>query len=133
MTRIQQLREANGWSRAVLSERSGVSARTIEAWEWGKRKPTSFKQIVAVAKAFGVTSKEILVEPVATEIKGWRAEEPPLNKGMPSPVLYLTTIDMYGSLHIKIAEWYNSWYYLDKPCNNSIKVMAWMPLPPLYK
>lgn len=49
--KIKQIRTEKGLSRAVLSRISGISIRTLEDWEAGKRNPRNFDLIDAVANA----------------------------------------------------------------------------------
>ena len=49
--KIKQLRTEKGLSRAALSRISGISIRTLEDWEAGKRNPRNFDLIDAVANA----------------------------------------------------------------------------------
>lgn len=47
--KIKQIRTEKGLSRATLSRMSGISIRTLEDWEAGKRNPRNFDLIDAVA------------------------------------------------------------------------------------
>lgn len=49
--KIKQIRAEKGLSRAALSRISGISIRTLEDWEAGKRNPRNFDLIDAVANA----------------------------------------------------------------------------------
>lgn len=49
--KIKQIRLGKGVSRAALSRESGISVRTLEDWEYGKRNPKDFDLIDAVANA----------------------------------------------------------------------------------
>ena len=49
--KIKQIRTEKGLSRAALSRISGISIRTLEDWEAGKRNPRNFDLIDAVANA----------------------------------------------------------------------------------
>ena len=58
--RITELREARGLSRTRLSQLSGVSLRTLEDWEAGRRVPRDVYQIHAVAAALGMSIEDYL-------------------------------------------------------------------------
>ena len=42
---IKQIRRDNKWTTADLGKILGVSARTVEAWEQGRRVPTSLELV----------------------------------------------------------------------------------------
>lgn len=58
--RIAGLREARGMTRTRLSQLSGVSLRTLEDWEAGRRVPRDVYQIHAVAAALGMSIEDYL-------------------------------------------------------------------------
>lgn len=58
--RISELREARGLTRTRLAQLSGVSLRTLEDWEAGRRVPRDVYQIHAVAAALGLSIEEYL-------------------------------------------------------------------------
>ena len=58
--RIAGLREARGLTRTRLSQLSGVSLRTLEDWEAGRRVPRDVYQIHAVAAALGMSNEDYL-------------------------------------------------------------------------
>lgn len=58
--RIAGLREARGLTRTRLSQLSGVSLRTLEDWEAGRRIPRDVYQIHAVAAALGMSIEDYL-------------------------------------------------------------------------
>lgn len=49
--KIKQIRMKQGLSRAALARTSGISIRTLEDWEAGKRNPRNFDLIDTVANA----------------------------------------------------------------------------------
>ena len=49
--KIKQIRMEQGLSRAALARISGISIRTLEDWEAGKRNPRNFDLIDTVANA----------------------------------------------------------------------------------
>lgn len=58
--RIAGLRESRGLNRTRLSQLSGVSLRTLEDWEAGRRVPRDVYQIHAVAAALGMSIEDYL-------------------------------------------------------------------------
>lgn len=59
-TRIIYLRESRGLNRTRLAQLSGVSLRTLEDWEAGRRVPRDVYQIHAVAAALGMSIEDYL-------------------------------------------------------------------------
>ncbi len=57
--RLMHFRQAAGLSRPELSQRSGVSVRTLEGWEQGRREPGAF-DLQRVADALGVTVAQLV-------------------------------------------------------------------------
>ena len=58
--RIIYLRESRGLNRTRLAQLSGVSLRTLEDWEAGRRVPRDVYQIHAVAAALGMNIEDYL-------------------------------------------------------------------------
>lgn len=58
--RIIYLRESLGLNRTRLAQLSGVSLRTLEDWEAGRRVPRDVYQIHAVAAALGMSIEDYL-------------------------------------------------------------------------
>lgn len=58
--RIIHLRESRGLNRTRLAKLSGVSLRTLEDWEAGRRVPRDVYQIHAVAAALGMSIEDYL-------------------------------------------------------------------------
>lgn len=56
--KIKQIRTEKGLSRAALSRISGISIRTLEDWEAGKRNPRNFDLIDAVANALKCSTSD---------------------------------------------------------------------------
>lgn len=56
--KIKQIRTEKGLSRAALSRMSGISIRTLEDWEAGKRNPRNFDLIDAVANALKCSTSD---------------------------------------------------------------------------
>ena len=54
------LRESRGLNRTRLAQLSGVSLRTLEDWEAGRRVPRDVYQIHAVAAALGMSIEDYL-------------------------------------------------------------------------
>lgn len=52
--KIKDMRTLKKMSRAELSRRTGVSIRTLEDWESGRRNPTNIDIVVTVAQALEV-------------------------------------------------------------------------------
>lgn len=58
---LQELREKAGLSQAALSERTGLSVRSIQNWEQGHRGPSA-SAVLVLAKAFGIPAEKLLAE-----------------------------------------------------------------------
>ena len=56
--RLQSLRREKGFTQASLAEAAGISRRTLEAWEQGKR-TMLFEGAVKLADALGVSLDEL--------------------------------------------------------------------------
>lgn len=54
--RIQELREAKGWSQAQLARESGVPQPTISRLEAGKSRALNLDHLEQLAKALGVNA-----------------------------------------------------------------------------
>lgn len=72
--RLGELRRAAGLSRAQLAEATGIPARTLEAWEHGRREPyvTAIPRLV---EALGVEPNALFIDPAA--------DAPPPKRGRP--------------------------------------------------
>lgn len=57
--KIKVIRKQKGMSRAELSTQSGVSIRTLEDWEAGRRNPRDFNIIESVLKVLNIKVDEI--------------------------------------------------------------------------
>ena len=57
--RVEELRTARGWSRALLAEKIGCGEQHVWRLEKGKR-PLSEKWLIRLSRAFGVRPAEIL-------------------------------------------------------------------------
>jgi putative transcriptional regulator len=83
--RLKELREQAGLTQAELAERAGLSQRSISHWEQEIREIT-WRNVVALAEALGVTPDAFLVEPQDRPPQGRgrppkaKAEEPPAPK-----------------------------------------------------
>jgi transcriptional regulator with XRE-family HTH domain len=79
--RCRELREAKGWTQRQLADAAqacldaaasarpkerGITARAVAQWEQGIREP-SWRNVVAVAEALGVSVEAFLEEPAASE------------------------------------------------------------------
>lgn len=62
MNKLKELREAKGWTREQLAEKSGVSVRSIEGYEQGKLKTERMALATAVniAKALRCKPQDLL-------------------------------------------------------------------------
>jgi transcriptional regulator with XRE-family HTH domain len=56
--RLKMLREAAGLSQVRLAELAGVTPRTVQNWEYGKR-TFDFESAVQLARALGITLDEL--------------------------------------------------------------------------
>ena len=56
--KIKEIRTSKGLSRAALSRESGISVRTLEDWEYGKRNPNDFDLIDTVANTLGCSPSD---------------------------------------------------------------------------
>lgn len=57
--RIQELRNALGWSQVELAKRLGVAKQTVSNWENENIQP-SIEMLVRLSKLFGVTTDYLL-------------------------------------------------------------------------
>jgi transcriptional regulator with XRE-family HTH domain len=69
--RLQSLRREKGFTQASLAEAAGISRRTLEAWEQGKR-TMLFEGAVKLADALGVSLDELAGRTWPAEKKGKR-------------------------------------------------------------
>ncbi|MCL7938845.1 helix-turn-helix domain-containing protein [Halomonas sp. ATCH28] len=63
-TRILQLREAAGLTKADLARCIGVSDVTIGYWETGNIKQIGHERLLTLASAFGISVSELLDDPM---------------------------------------------------------------------
>ena len=61
MSKIKDQRESAGLSRAELARESGVSLRTLEDWEAGRRIPRDVYQLAKVARALNCAIEDLIV------------------------------------------------------------------------
>ena len=57
---LKQKRRAKGLSQAALAEMAGISPRTLQNYEMGKRYPSSLEITVRLASALNTTAEELL-------------------------------------------------------------------------
>ena len=57
--RIQELRNAHGWSQVELAKRLGVAKQTVSNWENENIQP-SIEMLLRLSKIFGVTTDYML-------------------------------------------------------------------------
>lgn len=57
--RIQELRNAHGWSQVELAKRLGVAKQTVSNWENENIQP-SIEMLLRLSKIFGVTTDYLL-------------------------------------------------------------------------
>jgi len=55
---IRTWRREHGWSQDGLARRLGVTHTSVTNWEAGRNEPSA-KQLVALAKTFGVSMEQI--------------------------------------------------------------------------
>ena len=58
--RLKEKRLAVGMTQAALAEKAGVSARTIQNYELGTRKPANMEVIQRIADTLGTTTEYLL-------------------------------------------------------------------------
>jgi transcriptional regulator with XRE-family HTH domain len=68
-TNLIKAREAKGWNKAQLAERSSISQTYIGELEAGKKQPT-VKTVKKLAKALDVTVEYLIADLVEDEIRG---------------------------------------------------------------
>ena len=61
-TRLQQMREAQGYSRAAFARATGIPLRTLESWEGRVRLPRDVYQLLKAARALGCHIEDIIEE-----------------------------------------------------------------------
>jgi transcriptional regulator with XRE-family HTH domain len=75
---LQRLRESAGLTQAGLAEKAGLSLRTVQSWEQGRRSPVS-PDFFKLIQALGVDCREFAEapapEPVPTK-SGKKSKEP---------------------------------------------------------
>ncbi len=60
--RLKSARKKAKMSQGTLAERAGISMRTLQNYEMGKRYPASLDIAVGLATALGMTAEELLSE-----------------------------------------------------------------------
>lgn len=60
--RLKSARKAAKMSQGALAEKAGISMRTLQNYEMGKRYPASLDIAVSLATALGMTAEELLSE-----------------------------------------------------------------------
>lgn len=75
---MRHLREAAGLTQAGLASKAGLSLRTIQSWEQGRRAPVS-PDFFKLAAALGVPCESFADEHIPAP-KGKAAAEPPGEK-----------------------------------------------------
>lgn len=67
---LKEQRERAGLSRPELAERSGINARTIEAYEQGKRdiNGADLKTLIKLCQALSCSLEDILDDPELIEL-----------------------------------------------------------------
>lgn len=58
MTKLQELRDRRGLTQVQLAEKAGMSVRSYQHYEAGKRKP-SYKNLKALAKVLRVPMDQL--------------------------------------------------------------------------
>lgn len=61
-TRLQQMREAQGYSRAAFARASSIPLRTLESWEGRVRLPRDVYQLLKAARVLGCHIEDIIEE-----------------------------------------------------------------------
>lgn len=64
MTKLKELRQAKGLSRSELARLSGMSLRTLEAYEQGLRDigKASYESVILIAEALDIDPKELFTK-----------------------------------------------------------------------
>lgn len=58
--KLKEARKKAGLSQSALAEKAGISVRTLQNYEMGKRYPASLDIAVALSSALGITTEEML-------------------------------------------------------------------------
>ena len=58
--RLKEKRMEAGWTQVQLAEKAGVTARTIQNYELGNRKPSNMEVIQKIADALNTTTEYLL-------------------------------------------------------------------------
>lgn len=58
--RLKNARKEAGLSQSALAEKAGISMRTLQNYEMGKRYPASLDIAVSLASALGMTAEDLL-------------------------------------------------------------------------
>jgi len=142
--RITDLREQNGWSKAELAERIGIDASRMGRIESGETKSVGDDVILALAKAFGVSTDFLLgvsddPEPNNYDIKDLgltieaaknlyteKIDPDVLNLMMEDPRFGTLTYMISRYLHDVMAEGYKA---QSKLYNMTVSMLAGMALP----
>jgi len=59
-TKLQQMREAQGYNRAAFSRASGIPLRTLENWDSRARLPRDVYQLLKAARVLGCHIEDII-------------------------------------------------------------------------
>lgn len=59
-TKLQQMREAQGYSRAAFARATGIPLRTLESWDSRVRLPRDVYQLLKAARALGCHIEDII-------------------------------------------------------------------------
>lgn len=79
-TALKRLREAAGLTQAGLAEQAGLSLRTIQGWEQGRRSPVS-PDFFQLARALGVTCESFADCEDVADVQAPPAKKAPKKKG----------------------------------------------------
>ena len=60
--RLQQMREAQGYSRAAFARATGIPLRTLEDWDAQRYAPTNVYQLLKAARVLGCHIEDIIEE-----------------------------------------------------------------------
>lgn len=62
MSNLKEIRESKGYSQSQLAEMCGISVRTIQEYEQGRRKlkDASFERVYVFARSLSVTMEELV-------------------------------------------------------------------------
>lgn len=59
-TKLQRMREAQGYSRAAFARAAGIPLRTIENWDARRTIPTNVYQLLKAARVLGCHIEDII-------------------------------------------------------------------------